>query len=99
MIPSGDQRYGAGEDSGVPSIIWRSGLNPGGWRRFSKPRFNTSNRTIDSLDCFCATLSNIVEGNDLKGITNVVVQFGNSLQPPHYRFMSFMSFTHGLQEK
>jgi hypothetical protein len=99
MIPSGDQRYGAGEDSGVPSIIWRSGLNPGGWRRFSKPRFNTSNRAIDSLDCFCATLSNIVEGNDLKGITNVVVQFGNSLQPPHYRFMSFMSFTHGLQEK
>ena len=67
MIPSGDQRYGAGEDSGVPSIIWRSGLNPGGWRRFSKPRFNTSNRAIDSLDCFCATLSYIVEGNDLKG--------------------------------
>jgi len=70
-----------------------------GWRRFSKRRFNTSNRAIDSLDCFCATLSYIVEGNDLKGITNVVVQFGNSLQPPHYRFMSFMSFTHGLQEK
>jgi len=62
-------------------------LSKGG-RDIAQYRLNPQNLGVDLLNCAFAALGYILVGNHLQGVSNVVIQFRNPLQPVLQRLVA-----------
>ena len=70
-----------------------------GIRNFTQHRLNTDNLGVNLFDRPLVPLSYIVVGDDLEGITNVVVQFRNPPQPIQHRLVAFLDVSQNLEHQ